>query len=176
MFFLGWDGREQRLCWQCFPHQFGECHDTETLLPTRDWREERNSLISRHLHSLDCGGCNISLLHWTKRFIISSIPSIKYWDSQTDRVNLMLVHYWISRTPPSPASPLSVKTNLVLGISTDLFKNTIYISFGQGWDYGGDLKLIFVRDRQKIRDTSELSIKTLARSPVSYSQVLPKTE
>ena len=131
MFFLGWDGREQRLCWQCFPHQFGECHDTETLLPTRDWREERNSLISRHLHSLDCGGCNISLLHWTKRFIISSIPSIKYWDSQTDRVNLMLVHYWISRTPPSPASPLSVKTNLVLGILTVLFKNTIYISFGQ---------------------------------------------
>ena len=91
-----------------------------------------------------------------------------------------VVEWYITGSPArhsqSTVGKNQFSPSLVLGISTDLFKNTIYISFGQGWDYGGDLKLIFVRDRQKIRDTSELSIKTLARSPVSYSQVLPKTE
>ena len=122
----------------------------ETVLPmlcSSIWRVSRQRdtpywTLSRETYQasplLCWDGCNILLLHWRERSIMVLELGIKYWDSQTDGVNLMLVHYWISSTPPPcPATPLSVKTNLVLGISTDLFKNTIYISFGQGWDRAG---------------------------------------
>ena len=55
-----------------------------------------------------------------------------------------MVHYWISRTPQpqSTVGKNQFSPSLVLGISTDwldLFKNTIYISFGQaGEGRGGD--------------------------------------
>ena len=75
----------------------------------------------------------------------------------------MLVHYWISSTPPPcPATPLSVKTNLVLGISTDLFKNTIYISFGQGWDGTGDqFKIDICQGQHRQKDRPEIYGTTL---------------
>ena len=152
------EARELCLCCQCFPHQFVSRHD---------WETQRHSL----LHQTVRQGAEKLWGSHIEQDGSSSGPrlGIKYWDSQTDRANLMLVVEWWRYITGSPArQPVhSVGKNqfspsLVLGISTDLFKNTIYISFGQaGMGPGTNLKLIFVRDRQRYtgQHREELSIK-----------------
>ena len=57
---------------------------------------------------------------------------------------MLVVEWWRyitgspARQPVHSVGKNQFSPSLVLGISTDLFKNTIYISFGQGWDGTGD--------------------------------------
>ena len=83
--------------------------DTETLLAGRENQPSHCSVSSPLLFGACIGQDGSSWGPW---------PGIKYWDSQTDRANLMLVERRggavvnITGSPArQPASPLSVKTN-----------------------------------------------------------------
>ena len=69
---------------------------------------------------------------------------------------------WYITGSPARHSQSTVGKNqfspsLVLGISTDLFKNTIYISFGQGWDGTGDqFKIDICQGQHRQKDRPEI--------------------